>query len=64
MCRMILRAITSDPTVVDLQFGGFTTTPNTQYGSGKKDFCGYHHSNYFTILGPKMGIFSKICNRN
>ena len=61
---MILRAITSDATALDLPFGGFTTTPNPQYESRKIDFCGYHHPNYFAILVPEMGLFSKICNRS
>ena len=64
MGRMILRAITSDATALDLPFGGFKTTPNPQYESRKIDFCGYHHPNYFAILVPEMGLFSKICNRS
>ena len=63
MGRMILRAITSDATALDLPFDGFTT-PNPQYESRKIDFCGYHHPNYFAILVPEMGLFSKICNRS
>ena len=60
----LLRAITSDATALDLPFGGFATTPNPQYETSKIDLCGYHHPNYFAILVPEMGLFSKICNRS
>ena len=60
----LLRAITSDATVLDLSIGRFTTTPNPQCQTGKIDLCGYHHPNYFGILVPEMGLFSKICNRS
>ena len=64
MGRMILRAITSDATALDVPFVGFTTTPKPQYESKKIDFCDYHHPNYFAILDPEMSLFSKICNRS
>ena len=60
----LLRAITSDATALDLPFGGFTTTLNPQYEISRIDLCGYHHPNYFAILVPEMGPFSKICNRS
>ena len=51
----LVRAMTSD-----LQFGGFTTTPNPQYKTSKIYLCGYHHPNYFATLVPEMDLFSNI----
>ena len=64
MGRMILRAITSGATALDLPFGGFTTTSHPQYETSKIDLCAYHHPNYFDILVPEIGLFSDICKRS
>ena len=57
MGRMILRAITSGATALDLPFGGFTTTSHPQYETSKIDLCAYHHPNYFDILVLKWVYF-------
>ena len=56
--------MTSGATSLDFPFGEFTATPNSQYEIKKKDLCDYHHPNYFAILVPEIGPFSKICNRS
>ena len=55
-----LRTTTSGATALDLPFGGFTTTPKPQYESSEIDLCGYRDPDYFAIIVPEMGLFSKI----
>ena len=43
-----------------LPFGGFATTLSHQYQRRNIDLCGYQHSNYFAILVPEMGLYSKV----
>ena len=45
--RNLLRAMTSRATALDLPFGGFTATSNTQYESRKID--GLFRKNLFTF---------------
>ena len=60
----LLRAMASGATTLEFPFGGFTTTPTPKYESRKIDLNGYHYPNYFAILLPEMGLFSKIFNRS
>ena len=59
-----LKAMKSGATTLNLSFGGFTTISNPQYEKREIDLCGYQHPIHFLILVPKMGLFSKICNRS
>ena len=53
------RSMGSRATVLDLAFGGLAATRKHQYQRRNIDLCDYHRLNYFAILVPEMGLFSK-----
>ena len=48
-------------TALDIPFGRLGATLNHQYQRIDIDLCGYKPPNYFAIVVPEMGLFSKMC---
>ena len=56
------RAMGSGAAVLDLSFDRLAATRNHWYQRKNIDLCGHHRPNYFAILVPEIGLFSRVCN--